>query len=159
MSTRSSVQAPEHLPGHAGYAVDVASVMGGRVPLDPESLRGAHARTPAVRRFMDDGAGRLLGSPVPCLAGGLSDIWTIALCFSSDGRARARSGGARAAAEHAVHCADRCGELRCNLLSRCGELRCNLLSRWAERSGAILLSLSGPSAADVVALWPFDAVL
>ncbi len=42
-------------PSRAGYAVDIASIRGGRVPVDPASLHGAHARTSALRRFLEDG--------------------------------------------------------------------------------------------------------
>jgi hypothetical protein len=48
-------------PGRAGYAVDIASIRGGRVPVDPASLHGAHARTSAVRRFLEDGGRQLQG--------------------------------------------------------------------------------------------------
>ena len=37
------------------YVVDIASIRGGRVPIDPESLQGQAGRNSAVRHFFEDG--------------------------------------------------------------------------------------------------------
>ena len=35
--------------------MDIASIRGGRVPIDPESLQGQAGRNRAVRHFFEDG--------------------------------------------------------------------------------------------------------
>lgn len=40
------------------YVVDIASIRGGRVPIDPESLQGQAGRNSAVRHFFEDGVCR-----------------------------------------------------------------------------------------------------
>lgn len=47
--------APYYVFKDHSYVVDIASVKGGAVPMDPESLRGQHGRNSAVRKFREDG--------------------------------------------------------------------------------------------------------
>ncbi|KAK9841802.1 hypothetical protein WJX81_004046 [Elliptochloris bilobata] len=46
--------APYYVFKSHGYMVDIASIRGGKVPIDPESLQGQAGRSTAVRRFYED---------------------------------------------------------------------------------------------------------
>ena len=38
-----------------GYLVDIVSIAGGKVPIDPLSVAPPQSRNAAIRRFIDDG--------------------------------------------------------------------------------------------------------
>jgi putative intracellular protease/amidase len=55
MCRAEELAAPYYLFLNKGYFVDVASIGGGPVPIDPLSTGPPHSKLPVVKRFLADG--------------------------------------------------------------------------------------------------------